>query len=245
MARSFTKNCTTFSLLRFVRKFSRPYHSAGVFKYCRHAFFDNDSEFSVYQSGDLRTETTSPSFSRILTQQYKHGEFIRNVASFRAFIIVVTSERVIVFRIDLEAPIEIMLHDDWDPSGLAWHESETHLVILLGQCQRHKNQTFNGQIRIYRYRIDGQFEKLPVFSLNVPENDWPTWLSSDTDSQIFTCITRIQNKLLVWKVDGELVSPPEPFEFLDNKYTALSAQSLTAPAGRNWHQLHRRRGRRA
>ena len=229
LTRSITKNSTAFSL-RSVRKFGSNYHSAGFFDNCQHAFFNNDSEISVYQLGDLRTKTTSPGFFRIFTRQYKNGEIIRNVSSSQAFVIIVTNKRLLVFKIDADDPIDTILHGDWDPSGLACHESKTHLVVLLGQCQRNETNKYNGQIRVSRYRIDGQINKLPVFSLNMPANDCPKRLSFDKHSQIVTCITRIQNKLLMWRLNDDLLSSSEPFEFSKNKYTAVSTQSPAAMA---------------
>ena len=231
LSRSITKNSATYSL-RSVRKFSSSYHSAGLFDDCRHAFLNSDSEISVYRLGDLSTTTTSPGFSTVLTRQYKHGEFIRNIASSQAFVIVGTNRRLLVLKIDADTLVDTISHGDWDPSGLACHESETHLVVFLGQCQRNNTKRYNGQIRVYRYRIDGQFQKLPVFALNVPANDCPKRFSFDAGSKILACITRIQNKVLVWSLDAEFLSSLEPFEFLKYKYTAVSAQSPTRPADR-------------
>ncbi len=230
LARSFTKSSTTFSLRS--RKFGSSYHSAALFDDCKHAIFNNDSEFSVFRLGDLTKG--SPKFSTILTQQYKHGEFIRNVASSRAFIITVTNKRLLVFKIDADKviPVDTISHGDWDPSGLACHESETHLVAFLGQCQRNKTSRYDGQIRVYKYRIDGQVKKLPASTLNVPANDCPKRLSFGADSQILACITRIQNRILVWRLDDEFLSSQEPFEFLKNKYTAVSTQTPTGLADR-------------
>ena len=231
LTRSITKSSAAYSM-RSVRKFSSSYHSAGLFNDCRHAFFNSDSEISVYRLGDLSTTTTSPDFSTVLTRQYKHGEFIRNIASSQAFVIVGTNRRLLVLKIDADTLVDTISHGDWDPSGLACHESETHLVVFLGQCQRNNTKKYNGQIRVYRYRIDGQFQKLPVFAFNVPADDCPKRLSFDAGSQILACITRIQNKVLVWSLDAEFLSSLEPFEFLEYKYTAVSAQSPTRPADR-------------
>lgn len=231
LTRSMTKNSTTYSL-RSVRKFSSSYHSAGLSDDCSHALFYNDSEVSVYRLGDIRTKDTSPSFSRIFNQQYKHGEFIRNVAPSRAFIVIVTNKRLLVFKFDADTLIGTVSHGDWDPSGLACHESKTHLVVFLGQCQRNKTKKYDGQIRVSRYRIDGQATNMPVFALNMPANDCPKRITFDTESQILTCITRIQNKLSIWKLDNEFFSSVEPFEFLKNKYTAVSAQNPSSPADR-------------
>ena len=228
LTRSDIKNSTTFSL-RSVRDFSSSYHSAGLLEGCHHAFFNNDSEISVYRLGDLQSNPASPEFSRVFTQRYKNRECIRSIASSLAYIIIVTNKRSLVFKIDKETLIDTIPHGDWDPSGLACQESETHLLVFLGQCQRNKAK-YNGQIKVYRYRIEGQAKKLPVFALDVPGSDNPKRVSFDTDSQLLTCITRIQNELLVWKLDDEFFSSSEPFEFLKNKYPAVSARSSAAPS---------------
>ena len=226
LTRSDIRKSTTFSLRS--RGFSSSYHSAGLFGDCHHAFFNNDSEVSVYRLGDLQTNPTSPNFARVFTQRFKSQEAIRCVASSLAYIIVVTNKRLLVFKIDKETPIDAIPHGDWDPSGLACHESETKMVVFLGQCQRNTLNEFNGQIKVYRYQTKGQANKLPAFTLNVPASDNPKRVSFDTDSQVLTCITRVQNKLLVWKLNHEFSSPSEPFGFLKNKYPAVSTRSSAA-----------------
>ena len=227
LTRSDIKNSKAFSLRS--RGFSSSYHSAGLLEGCHHAFFNNDGEVSVYRLGDLQRNPTSPKFTKVFTQRYKTPECIRNIASSLAYIIVVTNRRLLVFKIDKETLIDAIPHGDWDPSGLACHESETNLVIFLGQCQRNAINQYNGQIKVYRYQVNGQAKKLPAFILNVPASDNPKRVSFDTDSQILTCITRIQNKLLVWKLDDYFLSSSEPFEFLKNKYPAVSARNSATP----------------
>ena len=234
LTRSSIKNSTTASL-RSVRNFSGSYHSAGLFVDCRHAFFNNDSEISVFRLGDLRRKPASLGFSRVFIQKYsqrKHQEFIRNVTSSQSYLIIVTNKRLLVFRIDPEIPIDTSSHGDWDPSGLACHENETHLAVFLGQCQRNRSNNYNGQIRVYNFRKEGQVERLQASVLNVPANDYPKRVSFHADSQILTCITRLQNKLLVWKLDDKFMPSLGPFEFLKNDYTAVSAQCIIAPTDR-------------
>ena len=231
LTRSIIKHSEPFSL-RSLRRFSSSYHSAGLFDDCRHAFFNNDSEISVYQLGDLARKPASPGFSRVFTQQYKHGECIRNVASSKAYIIIFTNKRLLVFKINASIPIDTTSHGEWDPSGLACYESGTHLIIFLGQCQRTKTSKYKGQIIVCRYQIDSQTKKLPIFALNVPANDSPKRISFHGDSNILTCITRIRNKLLLWRLDDDLFSSSEPVEFLKNEYTAVSTESPIARADR-------------
>lgn len=230
LGRSRTKSSTTFSLSS-VRKFNKGYHSAGLFKHGRFAFFNNESEISVYKLGDLPER---PDFSKVFTQEYKRKtkEFIQTVASCNSHIMVATNKRLLVFRIDPEKLIGATSHGDWDPSGLTCHESETHVVGFLGQCQRNANNKYNGRIKVVRYKKHNQSEGLPVFALSLPANDSPKRLFFDADSQILTCITRTQNNLLVWKLDDDFFSPLEPLGFLKNNYRAVSIQEPTVLADR-------------
>ena len=233
LARSSTRSSTKSSIS--IRKFNKSYHCAGLFKDGRHAFFNNDSELSVYKLGDLRSKPVSLEASKVFTKIYNQGkdrEWIRNVASSESFTMIVTNKRLQIFSVDAGKLIGTASHDEWDPSGLACHESETHLVVFLGQVQRDMRTEYIGQIRVLRYRKQSPAEGLPVFALNVPANDCPKRLFFDADSRILTCITRAQNRVLVWKLDDEFFSSFKPFGFLKNNYTAVSAQGPTAPTVR-------------
>lgn len=50
--------------------------------------------------------------------------------------------------------------------------------------------------------------------------------------RIAVCVTTIQNKLLVWRVDDNLYAEEEPFEFVKNRYSLVSTLS-TVPTGAN------------
>lgn len=231
LTRSRTKNSKTFSLRR-VPTFSSSYHSAGLSGDCTYAVFNDDSEVSVFRLGDLRSTPASLRFSRVFTQKYqqrKHNECIRGVASSQLYIVIVTNKRLLIFKIDSETAIHTFPHVEWDPSGLACHESETHLVVFSGQCQRNsKTSDYCGQIGVYRYRKEGQARTLPSFVLNVPANDYPKRLSFHADSRILTCITRLQNKILMSKLNDDFLSVWGPCEFQKNDYTAVSARLATA-----------------
>ena len=207
-----------------IHKFNKSYHSVGLSEDCRHAVFNNDSELSVYK---LAKKPVSLEASRIFTQNYKQRkdrEYIRMAASCESFTMVATNKRLQVFNTDAGTLIDTASHGGWDPSGLACHESETHLIVFLGQVQRGTSNECVGRIRVLRYRKHSQGEGLPVFALNVVANDSPKRLFFDADSRILTCITRARNQVLVWKLNDDFFSSSKPFEFMKNNYTAVSAQ---------------------
>lgn len=234
LSRSSTISCTKSSISSIsMHKFNKSYHSAGISFNGQHAFFHNDSELSVYRLRDVRSKPVSLEVSRVFTQEYKQRkdrEYIRNLTSTESLIMIVTNKRLQVFSIAGKL-IGTASHDKWDPSGLACHESETHLVVFLGQVQRGMSNEYIGRIRVLRYRKQSQDEGLPVITLNVLANDCPKRLSFDAESRILTCVTRARNKVLVWKLNDEFFSS-SPFEFMKNNYTAVSAQGLTVPTDR-------------
>ena len=224
LSRSVVKGCTAFSL-RSVRKSKTSWNSAGLFEDCSHAFFHNDSKISVWKLGDLEKlrdlekQITSPSFFRV----FDRHELILYVAPCRSYIVVATDKRHLVFDIRATTPIDVTSHVKWTPSGLACHENETHVVVFLGECQRNERNKYNGRIRVLRYDRDNPRERLPPSILAMPANDSPKRLSFHADSRILTCITRLQNKILVWRFDdfSSSLEPPGPSEFLKNNYTAV------------------------
>ena len=230
--RSIIKKSTAYSL-RSVRKFGNSYNSAGLFEDCKYAFFNNDNSLSVYKLGDLRSQPTSPSFSWIFTQRYKRGERIRSVASSMTGIVAITNERQEIFNIQAkvaESPVGSSLHGVWDPSGVACHESETQFVVFLGQCRRNESNGYDGQIRVYKYKKDSQAQEFPISIFPIPANDCPKKVFFHAGSQILICITRLQNKLLVWRLDEGFSSTHDPFDLFQSGYTAVSNPRPTAPA---------------
>lgn len=198
------------------------FHSAGLSGDCEQAFFYNDSEVSVFRLGNITTHTTFLNFPKTLTKPYKDGERIRNVALSCRFFIIVTNKRLLIIRVNDDALTEAIPHDGWDPSGLSCHESVTHLVILLGQCQRDKTGKHQSQIKVSSYVIGGQFQRTSTSTVQIPAHDYPNRLSLDLDGQVITCITRIQNKVLVWRLDEQFKPSASPFEFSKNRYTTVS-----------------------
>ena len=203
------------------------YHSSGVSIDCNHAFFYNDTEISVYDLRELETNLKSPSLVKF--KKHFKNEGIRNVALSQTFLLVATSKYMLTIDITKDLVIDTIEHTDWDPSGLASYETDTYLVVLLGQCQCNPVRKVKGQIKVYKYKIDGRPARLSVGStISLPDYDSPKRLCIDADAQIVTCVTKIQNKILVWKMDDEFATCGGPFEFLKNRSTPVRVQS-TAP----------------
>ena len=196
------------------------YDFAGLSSYCRYCFFYRQDEVSVFPL-DLRVCGTQPFSSRALCidKRATHGEPIVDAKISLNFLVTITTERVLISNISNKQEFEPILHGNWEPAGLAIHESETLLIIILGYGKGFSLETTDGRIEIYKYRIGSRSRRLACCSSpTLPTRARPKRLSLKEDGRILTCVTAIQSKLLVWELDENFSSSVEPFAFTKNRY---------------------------
>ena len=204
---------------------------AGLSSDCRYCFFHGQNEISVYPLADLGVCGTRPLLSRALylDKRATHGEPIVDAKMSLNFLITVTTKRVLIINISNKQEFEPILHRNWEPAGLAMHESESEslLVLILGYGKGNSLETTDGRIEIYKYRIGSRSRKLSYHSSpTLPTRARPKRLSLKEDGRILTCTTAIQSKLLVWELDQDFSSSAEPLAFTKNKYRQVSAHHL-------------------
>ena len=149
------------------------------------------------------------------------------VMSHQRFLVVVTSQCVRVITICSNYKLETIPHREWEPSGVACHENGTHLVISLGQGQGYSRESAECRITLCKYELDSLPRKLSYSSFKLPTEHRPKRISLDADGSIVTCVTTIQNKLLVWEVHEDFVASKEPFDFVKNHYAVVSTPNRT------------------
>lgn len=60
----------------------------------------------------------------------------------------------------------------------------------------------------------------------LPTQDRPKRLTLSPETQTLICVTRIQNKLLVWDLDESHLPLSEPFDFVKNHYRVVRIRIL-------------------
>ena len=206
---------------------SRKYSVAGLSNDCSSAYFFNEKFVCVHSfatADDLRT-------ALVFEKKYDSKTKLREVALSRRFVVTRTNESLTIFNYGLGSKhtdaLASLGNTKWDPSGLALHESEDHLLILAGERRRNSDGKIEGRIKIYKRQIDdvkGRIQE--VGPCRIISQDCPKTIAFGTNGKTFACVTGVRNSVLIWTTDDESSPNPKPFEIL-NKYTAVR----TSPFG--------------
>ena len=198
---------------------------AGLSNDCQYAYLYHQNRVSVFYLTDLRAQSTETAFIRILDigRDLRNGELVFNVVMSGSFLVIITSLFVRVINVRNNYELELISHGEWEPSGVACSENETRLVIALGQGQGSSLESSKGQIVFFKYEPGTRSRKIsPCSTIKLPARNRPKRISLDADRRILTCITTIQNRLLVWHLNENFSTAGEPFDFVKNHYRVVS-----------------------
>ena len=199
------------------------YSNAGLSDCCQYAFFYNDTRISTLSlegcwtsSGSIRTAKPEN-----LGSDFVHQDRILDVVMSRRFLVVVTTSSILIKNVTNGQMIDGITHGDWDTSGVACRESGERVMIALARGRGNRSNTI-GQIEIYQYTIGTAPRKMSYYStMELPIRDRPKKICLSHDGRILTCVTTIQNKLLIWHLDGNHSAMTAPFVFLKNASTRV------------------------
>jgi len=170
---------------------------------------------------------TSPDFPKTLSKQVK-GECILNAVLARKFLFISTNKRLITVdttRDVKNSQIDSIAHGDWDPSGLTCYESDRRLVVILGQRKLNHRIGYKSRLRIFKNNINSSTRMSAYPPIDLPIHDFPKTLEYDPEEHMITCVTSLQNKVIVWKVNEEFGAVMEPFEHANDEHTAVRDSS--------------------
>lgn len=259
ITKSKVKATKTFAIA-FIRRgllSGRPtYDYAGLSEECRYAFFYKTDKITVFELACSETQPISAISPPVphFYKKFKLEEPIFDVVMTKNYLIVATDQSLRIIDIDNTRELGRIPHGDWEPTRVAYHESQIHLIIALGQGQGSSMQSSAGRIMLYKFTKDRSANLSLTSEANLSTRDRPKRLN--LYEKIVTCVTTIQNKLLVWTLDDVvwtsndgLHPQVEPFEFVKNHYRVVSRPFLTLPctsiltpnltgALRNRHYIH-------
>lgn len=198
---------------------------AGLSNDCQYAYLYHENRVSVFHLADLGAQSTESAFLRTLDlgRDFTHSEPVFDVVMSGSFLVVITSLCVRVVNVRNNYELEASAHGEWEPSGVSCSENGTRLVIALGQGQGSSLESSKGQIVLFRYEPGTRPRKMsPCSIIKLPARNRPKRISLDADGGILTCVTTIQNRLLVWHLDENFSTAGEPFDFIKNHYHVVS-----------------------
>ena len=199
---------------------NRPsYDAAGFSPDCQRIYFYNTSQVCVYELANAAAGPSLTSYSPILKRRSMNEGPIMRVALSANFLVVATTQQTRIIGVSSGESIQTLPNCNAPPSTLAVLERGIQLIIILGQCHGLPPSKCQGQIKICRYFIArGMESSHTTTNLGLLDGDYPKQLYIEADANLVCCVTGIQNKLLVWKVDDNLDKSDEPLEYVKNYY---------------------------
>ena len=205
------------------------YHSAALSIDCKHAVLYNATDVVVFCLEPLEGPEPSP-FPPVLRKRFAN-EQIFDVLLARKYLVVVTNKRCFAFDInrdDNDSQYGPISHGEFDYSGIACHEDDTDLVIMLGQRQGNSKDGYIGRIKVIKFKskFDGNGKPYDTAIIPLSGYDCPKLLSYNGATKTLVCITRIRNRIVAWELNHDFLPQLEdPFDFVKNQYTEVGRTS--------------------
>lgn len=205
----------------------RRYNAAGISNDCSSVYFYGDREVVVHSLRVSQSVTSVESFRK----KFDGITRVWDVALSKNYLVVSTLQNVLVFRHtrnSQQTPLKTFPSDNYHLSGLAIHETDEKVAILIGKFRKnlgsltiHVCSLVNKSDRQVNDRLHFQ-----EHTIDIPGHDYPKRLSFGQDGKTISCITGKLNTVLIWVVDGEFPSSMEPF-VISNRYSPVRTPELT------------------
>ena len=205
------------------------YHSAALSIDCKHAVLYNATDVVVFCLEPLEGPDPNP-FPPVLRKRFAN-EQIFDVLLARKCLIIITNRRLFaldITRDENDSQFGPISHGDFDYSGIACHEDDTDLVVMLGQRQGNSKDGYIGRIKIIKFkvRVDGNGKPYDTATISLSGYDCPKLLSYNEATKTLVCITRIRNRVVSWELNHDFLPLLEnPFDFMRNQYTEVGRTS--------------------
>lgn len=187
------------------------YSMAGLSNDCSSVYFYGDREVVVHSLRVSQSATSVESFRK----KFDGDTRVWDVALSKN-------------RNSQQTPLKTFPSDNYHLSGLAIHETDEKVTILVGKTRKNigsvaihvcslvdnSNQSINDRLHFEEHAVD------------IPGHDYPKRLSFGQDGKTISCITGKLNTILIWVLDDEVPSSMEPF-VISNRYSPVRTPELT------------------
>lgn len=179
--------------------FGRGYAHAGLATNCRLVFFFDSTRVCVFrvnlESRRARQE------DMLLDLKYDRHSQVADVSLSATILAVSTRKALEVYRVGLRRPVEMVSHDDWDPSGIAICENPWGVMIAVGHRRATRNSR-RGRVVFHEITLppQGLLRRRIIREFTLPRGDSPKILTFDREGATLACITEISNSVILWRI---------------------------------------------
>ena len=212
---------------------------AGLSKDCKYAYFYKRQRVIVHQLFVPR-DLALQEVAHLSREIFKYVEdakdmMIQRVSLSGQHIAISTNQKLVVFKMrrhpttDSSPATTIFTrpYGEWETTGLALHEHDSRLSIVIGQRKR-GHTSFKGQVLSFVIQLPVLQAPLNLepYQYDIPRNDFPKDVDMSMDGTLILCRTQLYNSVIIW----DIVSQPEKnaFQITRNFHTPVSVHQYRA-----------------
>ena len=220
---------------KFHLQIGKGYTNAGISEDSRLLYYYDHKRIAVYPTATALESTMRGGkhpLKDIFDYSERHTYAIHRVALSRKWMVICTNQDLAVLQvrnntIDRTTAIRRPCAG-WAPRGLAIHESEDSLKILIGQC-RQGRKSVEGQVLLFTVRQKSKEHPSICEPLvyKMDGGDHPKDVDFSPNGRLFLCRTQLRNNVLVWELPSHPSAIERPISISKSSYTPVSeTQSL-------------------
>ncbi|KAL8798156.1 MAG: hypothetical protein Q9182_006907 [Xanthomendoza sp. 2 TL-2023] len=182
-------------LLPSKSRFGRGYAHAGLSADCNLVFFSCSTKVSVFRvNAEGRSGRKE---DRLLNLEFKRTCQVADVSLSNTILAVSTRQNLEIHHVEPQERVKTIANGGWDPSGIAIFETDSKVMIAVGQ-----RRSRNGRVALHRFRISarGLLQGELVRHYALPEGCYPKSLVFDPEATTLACITDVRNSVLLWDI---------------------------------------------
>lgn len=214
----------------FHLQIGKRYTNAGISEDAKLLYYYNETRITVYLTLPALESTMGGAkqpLKHIFDYRERPAHTIHRVELSKTWLVIYTNQDLTVLRvrnhtINIATAVKRPCAG-WAPRGLAIHESEDSLKIIIGQC-RQGRMSVEGQILLFTVTqdINDHPSICKPLEYNLDGGDHPKDVNFSPDGRLFLCRTQLRNTVLVWELPSQPGAQERSIAINQSSYTPVS-----------------------
>ena len=196
------------------------YIYSGISKTSELIYFYNQKEVVVFRilmpSGKLARTTDKPLQHIFKYPRPSPQSEIGRIAISKTWIVISTNRELTMVKLTSQSypasnTLQKPYSDDWEPVGLAIHETEAGLKIAVGQ-RKSSRRFYEGRVLVFSVRPEAgaRYSTAEPTEYMLPHKEFPKDVELSSDGKLIVCRSQPRNSIIMWNLYSSPSSSRRP-----------------------------------